>query len=81
MRYAPLLSVLLPVTIPENEFTLAMTGEVRGGNIRDLLVRLLQHEADQSPILVALEDYTGLTLPRGPSSPMYIKKCDPYYWL
>jgi tetratricopeptide (TPR) repeat protein len=33
-----------------------MTGEVRGGNIRDLLVRLLQHEAEKSPILVALED-------------------------
>ena len=55
-RSAPLLSVVLPVTIPENEFTLAMTGEVRGSNIRDLLVQLLQHEADQSPILVALED-------------------------
>jgi class 3 adenylate cyclase/tetratricopeptide (TPR) repeat protein len=55
-RSAPLLSVVLPVTIPENEFTSAMTGEVRGSNIRDLLVQLLQNEADQSPILVALED-------------------------
>ena len=56
MRYAPLLSVLLPISISENEFTSAMTGEVRGGNIRDLLVRLLQHEADQEPMLVAIED-------------------------
>src|SRR5688572_14410068 len=55
-RSAPLLSVVLPVTIPENEFTSAMTGEVRGSNIRDLLVRLLQNEAHRSPILVALED-------------------------
>jgi class 3 adenylate cyclase len=55
-RSAPLLSVVLPVMIPENEFTAAMTGEVRGSNIRDLLVRLLQNEADQSPVLVALED-------------------------
>lgn len=55
-RSAPLLGVVLPVSIPENEFTLAMTGEVRGGNIRDLLVRVLQHEADQTPILVVIED-------------------------
>lgn len=55
-RYLPLLKVILPISIPENEFTAAMTGEVRGGNIRDLLVRLLQSEADRSPILVSLED-------------------------
>ncbi|HJS20413.1 MAG TPA: AAA family ATPase [Anaerolineales bacterium] len=55
-RYMPLLNVLLPISIPENEFTSAMTSEVRGGNIRDLLVRLLQNEADRSPILVSLED-------------------------
>ncbi|HSL42493.1 MAG TPA: adenylate/guanylate cyclase domain-containing protein [Anaerolineales bacterium] len=56
MRYAPLLSVILPISIPDNEFTSAMSGEVRGGNIRDLLVMLLQHETNQSPILVAIED-------------------------
>ncbi len=56
LRYAPLLNVVLPISIPENEFTSAMTGEVRGGNIRDLLVRLLQEEANQSGILITLED-------------------------
>jgi predicted ATPase len=55
-RYAPLLNVVLPISLPENEFTSAMTSEVRGGNIRDLLVRLLQAEATQSAILIALED-------------------------
>jgi len=55
-RYAPLLSVVLPITIPENEFTSAMTSEVRGGNIRDLLIRLLQHEADRAHIMISLED-------------------------
>ena len=55
-RYAPLLNVILPISLPENELTSSMTSEVRGGNIRDLLVRLLQHEVDQSPILVTLED-------------------------
>ena len=49
-RYAPLLNVILPTSIPENEFTSAMTSEVRGGNIRDLLARLLQEEATQSGI-------------------------------
>jgi class 3 adenylate cyclase/tetratricopeptide (TPR) repeat protein len=56
LRYAPLLNVVLPISIPENEFTSTMTGEVRGGNIRDLLVRLLQEEANESGILISLED-------------------------
>jgi class 3 adenylate cyclase/tetratricopeptide (TPR) repeat protein len=56
VRYAPLLNVVLPISIPENEFTSAMTGEVRGGNIRDLLVLLLQGEAKQAGILITLED-------------------------
>lgn len=59
-RYAPLLNVALPITIPENEFTSAMTGEVRGGNIRDLLLRLLQNEAKQSPLVVTVEDLQWL---------------------
>jgi tetratricopeptide (TPR) repeat protein len=55
-RYAPLLNVVLPISLPENEFTSAMTGEVRGGNIRDVLVRLLQAEATPDGILISLED-------------------------
>lgn len=55
-RYMPLLNIILPISIPENELTSAMTSEVRGGNIRDLLVRLLQEEASQTPILVTVED-------------------------
>ncbi len=55
-RYLPLLNVILPVSVPENESTATMTSEVRGGNIRDLLVRLLQREVEQSPILVSVED-------------------------
>ena len=56
VRYAPLLNVVLPISISENEFTSSMTSEVRGGNIRDLLVRLLQEEAKSSGILIALQD-------------------------
>src|SRR5688500_1646139 len=55
-RYAPLLDVVLPVTIPENEFTSAMSGEIRGGNIREVLTRLLNYEAGRAPLLIVLED-------------------------
>ena len=33
-----------------------MTGEVRGSNIRDLIVRLIQYEASRFPLLIVLED-------------------------
>jgi class 3 adenylate cyclase/tetratricopeptide (TPR) repeat protein len=56
VRYAPLLNVVLPAVFPENEFTASMTGEIRGGNIRELLVRLFKHEAAQAPLLLAIED-------------------------
>jgi len=56
LRYAPLLTVLFPVPIPENDFTSSLTGETRGGNIRELLVRILQYEAVLAPLLIVLED-------------------------
>src|SRR5215216_1024425 len=34
-RYAPLLDVMVPIQISENELTSAMTGEIRGSNIRE----------------------------------------------
>ncbi|MDQ3004032.1 MAG: AAA family ATPase [Chloroflexota bacterium] len=55
-RYAPLLDVVLPITIPENEFTSAMSGEIRGSNIREVLTRLLNYEARRAPLLVVMED-------------------------
>lgn len=56
LRYAPLLTVLFPVSIPENDFTSSLTGETRGGNIRELLVQILQYEASLAPLLIVLED-------------------------
>jgi len=56
VRYAPLLDVVLPIQISENEFTSAMSGEIRGGNIRELLTRLLSSEARQAPLLIVMED-------------------------
>ena len=55
-RYAPLVDVVLPISIPDNELTSAMSGEIRGGNVRELLARLLAHEAGQAPLLIVMED-------------------------
>ena len=54
--WAPLLSAVLPIDLPENEATVAMTGQVRGENTRDLLVHLLRAVALREPLLVVLED-------------------------
>ena len=56
VRYAPLVDVVLPVSISDNELTSAMSGEIRGGNVRELLTRLLTFEASQSPMLIVMED-------------------------
>jgi class 3 adenylate cyclase/tetratricopeptide (TPR) repeat protein len=56
VRYAPLVDVILPVSIPDNELTSAMSGEIRGGNVRELLTRLLAFKASQSPLLIVMED-------------------------
>src|SRR5678815_2315590 len=50
-RYAPLVDVILPIQIPDNDLTSAMTGETRGGNIRELLTQVLSYEARQAPLL------------------------------
>lgn len=55
-RYAPLLDVLLPIPISDNELTSAMTGEIRAGNTREVLTRLLGHAAQGAPLLIVMED-------------------------
>ena len=55
-RYAPLVDVVLPIPIPDNELTSAMSGEIRGGNVRELLARLLSFEASLAPVLIVMED-------------------------
>ncbi|MEB3336857.1 MAG: adenylate/guanylate cyclase domain-containing protein [Leptolyngbyaceae bacterium] len=55
-RFAPLLKAVVPLDLPDNEITVQMTGQVRAENIQDLLVHLLQQSAQQSPLLVILED-------------------------
>lgn len=56
VHYAPLLDVLLPIPMPENDLTSAMLGEIRAGNTRELLTRLLSHEAAHVPLLIVMED-------------------------
>ncbi|HSG43293.1 MAG TPA: AAA family ATPase, partial [Anaerolineales bacterium] len=56
VRYFPLLDVILPIQISDNDLTSAMTGEIRSGNIRELLTRVLSHEAAEQPLLLVLED-------------------------
>ena len=53
---APLLNAVLPLDLPDNEITKEMHGQVRADNTHDLLVRLLQRMAVQSPLLLVLED-------------------------
>lgn len=53
---APLVDVVLPVNIPDNEMTAEMTGEVRADNTNELLVKLLQKQAARMPLLIVLED-------------------------
>ncbi len=55
-RYAPLADVVLPISIPDNELTSAMSGEIRSGNVRELLARLLAFEASRAPLLIVMED-------------------------
>ena len=56
LRLAPLLNVVLPLDLPENELTEQMSGEVRADNTHELLIRLLQAAASEAPLLLVLED-------------------------
>ena len=56
LRLAPLLNVVLPLDLPENELTEQMSGEVRADNTHELLIRLLPAAASEAPLLLVLED-------------------------
>jgi class 3 adenylate cyclase len=55
-RLAPLLTAVLPLDMADNEITAQMTGQVRADNTHELLVRLLQAAAGQTPTALILED-------------------------
>ena len=62
LRLAPLLDVVLPLDLPDNEITAQMTGKVRADNTRQLLVQLLQkvtqrgQDQPERPYLLVLDD-------------------------
>lgn len=62
LRLVPLLDVILPLDLPDNEITAQMTGKVRADNTRQLLVELLQkvtqrgQNQPERPYLLALDD-------------------------
>ena len=56
LQLAPLLNAVLPLDIPENEFTEEMSGETRADNLHELLVKLLERAARQRPVLLVFED-------------------------
>ena len=55
-RLIPLLSSVLPATIPDNEWTAAMTGDVRADNTTMLFTRVLSLLTAQAPALLVVED-------------------------
>ena len=53
----PLLSPVLPFSLPDNELTAQMSGEVRADNTRQVLVHILQRAAGESGgLLLIIED-------------------------
>ncbi|MBC7545573.1 MAG: AAA family ATPase, partial [Candidatus Sericytochromatia bacterium] len=53
---APLLNAVLPLHFPENDRTQPMSGKLRGEQLRDLLIALLEREAQSRPLVLLLED-------------------------
>jgi class 3 adenylate cyclase/tetratricopeptide (TPR) repeat protein len=55
-RLAPLLNVIFPLDLPENEITAQMSGELRADNIHDLLLGILRRAVATRPLLLVIED-------------------------
>jgi class 3 adenylate cyclase/tetratricopeptide (TPR) repeat protein len=52
----PMLNAVLPVSIPDNELTVQMKGEVRADNILEMLQHVLHAYVKDEPYLIILED-------------------------
>ena len=55
-KLLPLLSSILPVTWPDNEWTAQMKGAIRADNTNRLLVQLISLTAQNAPLVIALDD-------------------------
>ena len=52
----PLLNVVLPLDLPENDLTSQLTGEVRANNTLELLIGLIQTRVQTKPLIIVLDD-------------------------
>ncbi len=55
-RMLPLLNRVVPTTIPDNELTASMPGDVRADNTKALLAEILARATASSPALLIVED-------------------------
>jgi class 3 adenylate cyclase/tetratricopeptide (TPR) repeat protein len=55
-RLSPLLQPFLPVDLPDNEYTVHMSGEVRAENTQDLVVHILSRQSRRSALVLIFED-------------------------
>jgi class 3 adenylate cyclase/tetratricopeptide (TPR) repeat protein len=53
---APLLNAILPLEIPDSDLTEKMDADVRADNIRLIVTRLVQRVAQETPLLLVLDD-------------------------
>jgi class 3 adenylate cyclase/tetratricopeptide (TPR) repeat protein len=56
LRLIPLLSSVLPVVWPDNDWTAQMSGAIRATNVDELLTELISQAAKQEPLVIYLED-------------------------
>ena len=52
----PLLNIVLPLDLPDNDLTAQLAGEARQDNIQELLIGLLRSVAAGNPLVVSLDD-------------------------
>jgi class 3 adenylate cyclase/tetratricopeptide (TPR) repeat protein len=60
VAWAPLLTGILPITLPENDTTRQMSGAVRGQTTLRLLLLLLERASQQRRVVVVLDDVQWL---------------------
>ena len=71
LGWSPLLNVLLPLELPDNEITANMSSEARAGAVQQLVVRLLEQRSAGRRVALFFDDIQWMTRPRlissGPS--------------
>jgi class 3 adenylate cyclase/tetratricopeptide (TPR) repeat protein len=56
LEWSPLLNLILPLGLPENDITRSMTGEARAEGLQELLLHLLERVTKAAPTLLVLDD-------------------------